>query len=79
SIPAEDVCHSQLADFKQKGIGTILIHALLAMSRDDYLSPPFLDAYRVAAGIAGKLGLKLGICSNSSLPSGLLPSHVAWL
>lgn len=70
SIPAEDVCHAQLADFKQKGIGTILIQARLAMSRDDYLSPPFLDAYRVAAGIAGKLGLKLGIYDDYNWISG---------
>ncbi|MGO8177728.1 carbohydrate-binding protein [Rhizobium leguminosarum] len=70
SIPTEDVCHAQLADFKQKGIGTILIQARLAMSRDDYLSPAYLDAYRVAAGIAGKLGLKLGIYDDYNWISG---------
>ncbi|NNU48990.1 carbohydrate-binding protein [Rhizobium sp. WYCCWR 11279] len=70
SIPAEDVCHAQLADFKLKGIGTILIQARLAMSRDDYLSPAYLDAYCVAAGIAGKLGLKLGIYDDYNWISG---------
>jgi hypothetical protein len=70
SIPTEEVCHAQLGDFKLKGIGTILIQARLAMSRDDYLSPEYLDAYRVAAGIAGKLGLKLGIYDDYNWISG---------
>ncbi|UIK01866.1 carbohydrate-binding protein (plasmid) [Rhizobium leguminosarum] len=70
SIPTEEVCHAQLADFKQKGIGTILIQARLAMSRDDYLSPGYLVAYRAAAGIAAKLGLKLGIYDDYNWISG---------
>ncbi len=70
SIPTEEVCHAQLVDFKLKGIGTILIQARLAMSRDDYLSPAYLDAYRVAAGIAARLGLKLGIYDDYNWISG---------
>ncbi|NKL82650.1 carbohydrate-binding protein [Rhizobium leguminosarum] len=70
SIPTADVCHAQLGDFKQKGIGTILIQARLAMSRDDYLSPAYLDAYRIAAGIAATLGLKLGIYDDYNWISG---------
>jgi len=70
SIPTEEVCHAQLADFKLKGIGTILIQARLAMSRDDYLSLAYLDAYRVAAGIASRLGLKLGIYDDYNWISG---------
>ncbi|MEK1896860.1 MAG: carbohydrate-binding protein [Rhizobium sp.] len=70
SIPTEEVCLAQLDDFKLKGIGTILIQARLAMSRDDYLSPDYLNAYRVAAEIAGKLGLKLGIYDDYNWISG---------
>ncbi|MFS2175385.1 carbohydrate-binding protein [Rhizobium pisi] len=70
SIPTQEVCHTQLSDFKLKGIGTILIQARLAVSRDDYLSPAYLEAYRVAAGIAGKLGLKLGIYDDYNWISG---------
>lgn len=70
SIPTEEVCREQLGDFKRKGIGTILIQARLAMSRNDYLSPAYLDAYRVAAAIAGKLGLKLGIYDDYNWISG---------
>ena len=70
SIPTEDVCQTQLADFKGKGIGTILIQARLAMSRDLYLSSEYLEAYRVAARIAGNLGLKLGIYDDYNWISG---------
>ncbi|EJJ30885.1 hypothetical protein [Rhizobium sp. CF142] len=70
SVPTEKVCQAQLADFKEKGIGTILIQARLAMSRDDYLSPAYLVAYRTAAEIAGKLGLKLGIYDDYNWISG---------
>jgi hypothetical protein len=70
SIPTEEVCHAQLGDFKLKGIGTILIQARLAMSRDMYLSPAYIEAYRVAAQIAGKLGLKLGIYDDYNWISG---------
>ncbi|WP_275790981.1 carbohydrate-binding protein [Pararhizobium gei] len=61
SIPTEDVCRAQLTDFRDKGIGTILIQARLSLPRADYLSTLYLAAYRVAALIAGELGLKLGI------------------
>ncbi len=40
------------------------------MSRDDYLSPDYLNAYRVVAEIAGKLGLKLGIYDDYNWISG---------
>jgi hypothetical protein len=70
SIPTQEVCHAQLGDFKAKGIGTILIQARLAMCLDVYLSPAYLDAYRVAADIAGKLGLKLGIYDDYNWISG---------
>ncbi|MBO9196831.1 carbohydrate-binding protein [Rhizobium sp. 16-449-1b] len=70
SIPTEEVCHAQLSDFKLKGIGTILIQARLAMPRADYLSPAYLEAYRTAAGIAARLGLKLGIYDDYNWISG---------
>ncbi|AYG70125.1 MULTISPECIES: carbohydrate-binding protein [unclassified Rhizobium] len=70
SIPTEEVCLAQLSDFKLKGIGTILIQARLAMSREDYLSPAYLEAYRTAAGIAARLGLKLGIYDDYNWISG---------
>jgi hypothetical protein len=70
SIPTEEVCHAQLGDFKLKGISTILIQARLAMSRDEYLSAAYLIAYRVAAEIARRLGLKLGIYDDYNWISG---------
>ncbi|WP_245277532.1 carbohydrate-binding protein [Rhizobium leguminosarum] len=70
SIPDEAVCRAQLADFRAKGIGTILIQARLSLPREDYLSPPYLAAYRVAARIAGDLGLKLGIYDDYNWISG---------
>lgn len=70
SIPNEEVCYTQLSDFKQKGIGTILIQARLAMPREEYLSPAYLKAYRIAAEIAAKLDLKLGIYDDYNWISG---------
>ncbi|MCV9967026.1 carbohydrate-binding protein [Pararhizobium sp. BT-229] len=70
SIPEEAVCRAQLADFQAKGIGTILIQARLSLPREEYLSPSYLAAYRVAARIAGDLGLKLGIYDDYNWISG---------
>ncbi|MDW5317098.1 carbohydrate-binding protein [Rhizobium sp. PL01] len=70
SIPTEAVCRTQLADFKAKGISTILIQARLAMPREDYLSAPYLEAYRVSAEIAAELNLKLGIYDDYNWISG---------
>lgn len=70
SIPTADICHGQLADFKRKGFGTILIQARLAMPLDQYLSPRYLEAYRLAAEIAATLGLKLGIYDDYNWISG---------
>jgi hypothetical protein len=70
SIPDEAVCHAQLADFQAKGIGTILIQARLSLPREEYLSPAYLAAYRLAARIAGDLGLKLGIYDDYNWTSG---------
>ena len=70
SVPTPDACRTQLADFKAKGIGTILIQARLAMPLGDYLSRPYLQAYRVSADIAAELGLKLGIYDDYNWISG---------
>ncbi|WP_156373972.1 MULTISPECIES: carbohydrate-binding protein [unclassified Rhizobium] len=70
SVPTPDACRAQLADFKAKGIGTILIQARLAMPLGDYLSPPYLEAYRVSAEIAAELGMKLGIYDDYNWTSG---------
>jgi hypothetical protein len=70
SIPDEVVCGAQLADFRAKGIGTILIQARLSLPREDYLSPAYLAAYHHAARIAGDLGLKLGIYDDYNWISG---------
>lgn len=70
SIPTPDVCRTQLADFKAKGIGTILIQARLAMPLDSYLSAPYLEAYRISAEIAAELGLKLGLYDDYNWISG---------
>ncbi|OBZ93491.1 carbohydrate-binding protein [Pararhizobium polonicum] len=70
SIPDEATCRAQLADFRAKGIGTILIQARLSLPRENYLSPAYLAAYRLAAHIAGDLGLKLGIYDDYNWISG---------
>ncbi|AYG62383.1 carbohydrate-binding protein [Rhizobium jaguaris] len=70
SIPDEATCRTQLADFQAKGIGTILIQARLALPREQYLSPDYLSAYRLAADIAAQLGLKLGIYDDYNWISG---------
>jgi len=70
SIPTEAVCRSQLADFKARGIGTILIQARLALPREAYLTKAYLEAYRICAQIAAGLRLKLGIYDDYNWISG---------
>lgn len=70
SIPDEATCRVQLEDFYAKGIGTILIQARLSLPREDYLSPAYLAAYRLAARTAAELGLKLGVYDDYNWISG---------
>jgi len=70
SIPDEETCRRQLADFKARGLGTILIQARIALPREDYMSDAYLAAYRLAIGIAAELGLKAGIYDDYNWISG---------
>ncbi|SOC45282.1 hypothetical protein SAMN05892877_114120 [Rhizobium subbaraonis] len=70
SVPDEATCRAQLADFKAQGFGTVLIQARLAMPVTDYLSAPFIAAYRCAIAIAAELGLKTGIYDDYNWISG---------
>jgi hypothetical protein len=70
SIPSITVTRRQLADFVAKGFGRIYIQARLAMPREDYLSEPFIAAYRDAVEVARTLGLRIGIYDDYNWISG---------
>ena len=70
SLPSTEEMRAQLADFKDKGYGTILIQARLAMPRHVYLSEAFLACYGQAAAIMAELGLAGGIYDDYNWTSG---------
>ncbi|MGG6896170.1 carbohydrate-binding protein [Rhizobium sp. BR 315] len=70
SIPSGEVTRRQLADFVAKGFGRIYIQARLAMPREDYLSEPFIAAYRDAVEVARTLSLRIGIYDDYNWISG---------
>lgn len=70
SIPSMETTRRQLGDFVAKGFGRIYIQARLAMPREDYLSQPFIAAYRDAVEVAKTLGLRIGIYDDYNWISG---------
>ncbi len=70
SIPDAQTSRAQLTDFRDQGLGTILIQARIAFPRELYLSDAYLAAYRQAIEIAGELGLKAGIYDDYNWISG---------
>ncbi|SCB42747.1 hypothetical protein GA0061101_11634 [Rhizobium lusitanum] len=70
SLPSPDEMRAQLTDFRDKGYGTILIQARLALPRSVYLSPAFLQAYAQAVAIMGDLGLTAGLYDDYNWTSG---------
>ena len=69
-IPTEEEIRRQLRDMRDKGVGTVMIQARRALALDSYLSPAYLDAYRLSAGEAQRLGLKLIIYDEYGWMSG---------
>lgn len=70
SLPSSNEMRAQLSDFCDKGYGTILIQARLALPRSLYLSPAFLLAYEQAVAIMGELGLTAGLYDDYNWTSG---------
>jgi hypothetical protein len=58
-IPTQDEIGRQLGDMRDKGVGTVMIQARRALPLDAYLSPAYLDAYRLSAEEARRLGLRV--------------------
>jgi len=69
-LPSIETMRRQLADFREKGFGTILIQARISMPREIYLSDAFLDAYADAVAIMGELGLVAGLYDDYNWISG---------
>ncbi|TPW25823.1 carbohydrate-binding protein [Pararhizobium mangrovi] len=61
---------TQLADFRDRGFGTILIQARLGLQRERYLDEDFLAAYREAVSIMAELGLGAGLYDDYNWVSG---------
>jgi hypothetical protein len=70
SLPTRDQMREQLADFCDKGFGTILIQARLALPRSEYLSPDFIKAYVQATAIMAEFGLVAGLYDDYNWTSG---------
>jgi len=70
SIPHYEEMEAQLRGFKEQGYSTILIQARLAMTRDLYMSAPFLDRYRRAVEVMKDLGLVAGLYDDYNWTSG---------
>ncbi|MCE7029989.1 carbohydrate-binding protein [Jiella avicenniae] len=69
-IPGEHEIRRGLAAMKQAGIGTFMIQARLSLPLRDYLSPPFLDACRIAFVEAARIGLEAVIYDEYAWMSG---------
>ncbi|UVK49575.1 carbohydrate-binding protein (plasmid) [Mesorhizobium sp. AR07] len=69
-IPTVEEIGRQLADMRAKGVGTVMIQARRALPLESYLSPPYLDAYRLAAAEARRLDLRLTIYDEYGWMSG---------
>ncbi len=71
----EDEIESQLADFKEKGIGGVFIHPRPGLITP-YLSEEWLDLCRRAVLTGKSLGMKVWIYDENSYPSGFAGGHV---
>ena len=69
-IPTEEEIGRQLRDMRDKGVGTVMIQARRALALDSYLSPAYLEAYRLSADEARRLGLRLTIYDEYGWMSG---------
>jgi hypothetical protein len=69
-IPGKAEIAARLAEIARSGLGTIMIQARLWLPLGDYLSPAFLDAYRLACDEAGRLGLSIEIYDEYNWMSG---------
>lgn len=69
-IPTNAEIGAQLADMKAKGIGTVMIQARRSLPLEQYLSPDYLAAYRLAAAEMKRLGLRLTIYDEYCWMSG---------
>jgi hypothetical protein len=69
-IPTQEEIGRQLLDMRDKGVGTVMIQARRALALDSYLSPAYLDAYRLSAEEARRLGLRLTIYDEYGWMSG---------
>jgi hypothetical protein len=70
SLPSRHEMRTQLADFAEKGYGTILIQTRLAVPRSLYMSPAFLGCYAEAVSIMAELGLVAGLYDDYNWASG---------
>ncbi|PZM14516.1 carbohydrate-binding protein [Rhizobium tubonense] len=70
SLPSTEEMTTQLADFAEKGYGTILIQTRLAFPRSLYMSPAFLKRYAEAVSIMAELGLVAGLYDDYNWASG---------
>jgi hypothetical protein len=70
SLPTRQEMTRQLADFADKGYGTILIQTRLAFPRSLYMSAAFLDCYAEAVSIMAGFGLVAGLYDDYNWTSG---------
>jgi hypothetical protein len=69
-IPTQEEIGRQLLDMRDKGVGIVMIQARRALALESYLSPAYLEAYRLSAGEARRLGLRLIIYDEYGWMSG---------
>ncbi len=69
-IPAREEITRQTDEMKKAGYSLFFIQPRISFPLEQYLSPPYLDAYRFAVETASRLDMKVGIYDDYNWNSG---------